>query len=231
LQEFLEEFEELAKRCRLTTREKAKVVVKYVDRETRKFWTRLEGYGDDYARLKKKIMGAYSKNFLEDELTMAELIKLVKKSAKGTIEDEEDLGTYYRKFRDIAADLVEEEIVNKRQHDKYFWKGLPCELCYAICDHLEARDPDFECNQVPKVEMAMKAGYFVLRKAAARRRWGGMSKKGKKGWREKSSDEESSEDEKSEDEVIGVETESESDSEEDERKMKRSGKKEEEEAR
>jgi len=230
LQEFLEEFEELAKRCRLTTREKAKVVVKYVDRETRKFWTRLEGYGDNYARLKKKIMGAYSKN-LEDELTMAELIKLIKKSAKGTIEDEEDLGTYYRKFRNIAADLVEEEIINKRQHDKYFWKGLPCELCYAICDHLEARDPDFECNQVPKVEIAMKAGYFVLRKAAARRRWGGMSKKGKKGWREKPSDEESSEDEKSEDEVIGVETETESDSEEDERKMKRSGKKEEEEAR
>jgi len=37
LQEFLEEFEELAKRCRLTTRDKAKIVVKYVDRETRRF--------------------------------------------------------------------------------------------------------------------------------------------------------------------------------------------------
>jgi len=37
LQEFLEEFKKLAKRCRLTTREKAKMVVKYVDRETRKF--------------------------------------------------------------------------------------------------------------------------------------------------------------------------------------------------
>jgi len=37
LQEFLEKFKELAKRCRLTTREKAKIVVKYVNRETRKF--------------------------------------------------------------------------------------------------------------------------------------------------------------------------------------------------
>jgi len=37
LQEFLEKFKELAKRCRLTTREKAKVVVKYVDKEIRKF--------------------------------------------------------------------------------------------------------------------------------------------------------------------------------------------------
>jgi len=135
-------------------------------------------------------MGAYLKNLLEDELTMAELIKLVKKSAKGTIEDEEDLSTYYRKFRNIAADLVEEEIINKRQHNKYFWKGLPHKLHYTICDRLEAQDPDFECNQVPKVETVMKVEYFVLRKAAARRKWGGMSKKKKKGWREESSDEE-----------------------------------------
>jgi len=54
-------------------------------------------------------MKTYSKNFLEDELTMAELIKLVKKSAKGTIEDGEDLITYYRKFRNIVANLVKEK--------------------------------------------------------------------------------------------------------------------------
>jgi len=170
--------------------------------------------------LKKKIIGAYSKNFSEDKPIIAELIKLVKKSAKGTIEDKEDLGTYYRKFRNIAADLVEEEIINKRQHDKYFWKRLSCELCYAIYNHLKAQDSDFECDQVPKVEMVMKAGYFVLRKAAARRRWSRISKKGKKGWREelsneKSSDEESSdkdlsEDERLEDKMIGAEAGSDS---------------------
>jgi len=115
LQEFLEEFEELAKRCRLRMREKTKIVVKYIDREMRRFWTSSEGYGDDYAKLKKKIMGAYSKNFLEDKPAITELIKLVKKSAKGTVEDKEDLDMYYRKFRNIAADLVEEEIINKRQ--------------------------------------------------------------------------------------------------------------------
>jgi len=73
---------------------------------------------------------------------MADLVKLVKKSAKGTIEDEEDLDTYHKKFRNTAADLVEEEIINQRQYNKYFWKGLPRELRYAISDHLEAQDPD-----------------------------------------------------------------------------------------
>ena len=37
LKEFLEEFEELAKRHRLTTKEKIKMVVKYVDKEMKKF--------------------------------------------------------------------------------------------------------------------------------------------------------------------------------------------------
>ena len=37
LKEFLEEFEELVERCRLMEREKTKIVVKYVDKETKKF--------------------------------------------------------------------------------------------------------------------------------------------------------------------------------------------------
>jgi len=96
LKEFLEEFEELAERHGLTTKEKTKMVVKYVDKETKKFWKRLEEYGDDYVMLKRKIMGAYSKTLLEDKLTVAELVKLVKKSSKESIEEEEDLDTYYR---------------------------------------------------------------------------------------------------------------------------------------
>ena len=123
-------------------------------------------------------MGAYSKTLLEDKPTVAELVKLIKKSAKGSIADEEDLDTYYRKFWIVAVDLVEADIINKKQHDKYFWKGLPRELRYAISDRLEARDADFESDQVPEVEKAMEAGRFVLRKAAARKGWGRMSKKG-----------------------------------------------------
>jgi len=97
LKEFLEEFEELAERHGLTTKEKAKIVVKYVNKETKKFWKRLEDFGDNYMILKRKIMGTYSKTLLEDKLTVAKLVKLVKKSAKESIADEEDLDIYYRK--------------------------------------------------------------------------------------------------------------------------------------
>jgi len=88
--------------------------------------------------LKRKIMGAYSKTLLEDKPTVAKLVKLVKKSAKGSIEDEEDLDIYYRKFWIITADLVEVDVINKKQHDEYFWKRLPQELQYTINDCLEA---------------------------------------------------------------------------------------------
>jgi len=114
LKEFLEEFEELAKRYRLTTKEKTKMIVKYVDKETKKFWKRLEGYEDDYGKLKRKIIGAYSKTLLEDKPTVAELVKLVKKSAKENITDKENLNMYYRRFWIIAADLVEADIINKK---------------------------------------------------------------------------------------------------------------------
>jgi len=114
LKKFLEEFKELAERHGLTTKEKVKIVVKYVDKETKKFWKRLEGFGDDYIILKRKIMGAYSKTLLEDKLTVTKLVKLVKKSAKGSIADEEDLDMYYRKFWIVAADLVEADIINKK---------------------------------------------------------------------------------------------------------------------
>ena len=40
-------------------------------------------------------MGAYTKILLEDKPTVAQLVKLVKKSAKGVVEDEEDLDAYY----------------------------------------------------------------------------------------------------------------------------------------
>jgi len=87
------------------------------------------------------------KTLLEDKTTVAKLVELVKRSEKGRVADEEDLDIYYRKFWIIAADLVEADVINKKQHDKYFWKGLPWELQYAISDHFEAQDTNFESDQ------------------------------------------------------------------------------------
>jgi len=59
--------------------------------------------------------------------------------------------------------------LTKKQHNKYFWKGLLCNLRYAISNHLEARDADFESDQIPGLERAMEAGQFV--KESSYKRW------------------------------------------------------------
>ena len=122
----------MAKKCRLIEKEKAKIVVKYVNKKTKKFWKRLKKYGEDYVILKRKIIGAYSKTLLEDKLMMAQLVKLIKRSAKKVIENKENLDIYYQEFWIIAADLVKVKIINKKQYDKYFWKKLFQELFYVI---------------------------------------------------------------------------------------------------
>ena len=53
---------------------------------------------------------------------------------------------YYRKFWIVVADIVEVDVIEKKQHNEYFWKGLPRELWYVISDCLEVRDADFESN-------------------------------------------------------------------------------------
>ena len=147
-------------------------------------------------------------------MTVAELVKLVKRSAKGRIVDEEDLDTYYRKFWIIVADLVEADVINKKQHNKYFWKGLSLKLWYAISDCLEVQDANFESDQVPEAKKAIETGYFVLRKVATREGWSRISRKGKRERRGDLSDNES------EEEVIRVETGLDSDSEKDKRRKK-----------
>ena len=71
MKEFLEKFKELAERYSLITKERTKIMVKYMDKEMKKFWKRLEGYGNNYATLKRKIVGAYLKTLLENKLIVA----------------------------------------------------------------------------------------------------------------------------------------------------------------
>ncbi|KXN91863.1 hypothetical protein AN958_11543 [Leucoagaricus sp. SymC.cos] len=201
LKEFLEKFEELAKSCCLIEKEKAKVVVKYVDKEMKAYWKRMEGYDKEWGKLKDVILDGYLTLSLDSgKPTVAQLVKIMKSYKKGKIEDEEELDTYCHKFWIIVSDLVEAKVIDEKWRDEYFWKGLPRKLL-ASCN------ASFESEDVPSMKDAIKAGGFVLRRAVAR---GGMKRLKEKKRVMESSDEESSEDD--------MESSGES---EDERKMKK----------
>ncbi|KXN82049.1 hypothetical protein AN958_03267 [Leucoagaricus sp. SymC.cos] len=198
LKELLEEFEELAKSCSLTEKEKAKVVVKYIDKETNTYWKRMEGYDKEWEKLKNAILDGYLISSLDGRKpTVAQLVKILKSYKKGKIEDKEELDTYHHKFWIVMSDLVEAKVIDKKWRDKYFWKSLPLASCNA----------SFESEDVLSMKDAIKAGGFVLRRAVAR---GDMKRLKEKKRVMELSDEESSEDD--------IESSEES---EDERKMKK----------
>ncbi|KAF8812751.1 hypothetical protein BYT27DRAFT_7207581 [Phlegmacium glaucopus] len=59
LGDFLGEFEDLARQCKLTKQEMSRILGKYVDQAMRTFWKELEGYGKDYRILKEAIWEAH----------------------------------------------------------------------------------------------------------------------------------------------------------------------------
>ncbi|KAF9440551.1 hypothetical protein P691DRAFT_793249 [Macrolepiota fuliginosa MF-IS2] len=187
LRDFLEEFEEHAVACGLDTKEKSKVVVRYTDVKTKRFWKSLEGYD------------------LGERFTANHLVKLITKLVDSDIYNENDLNAYYCDFWPIASYLVDTKKINNNDCNCYFWKGLPLEAQKAIQNHLENEDSTFDCAQVLSIEKAMKVGQFMFSKEAVddddedpimeivSRRWkkGG---KGRKEWVEDVSEEEQVED-------------------------------------
>ncbi|KAF8815580.1 hypothetical protein BYT27DRAFT_7053861, partial [Phlegmacium glaucopus] len=167
LKDFFQEFEEHAKACGLDEKEKARVVVRYTDGATKRFWRSLEGYEESYEVLKERILDSYSKMQLGDKFTTNGLIKLITKSANGTVDDETDLNTYYRQFWPIASHLVKNKKINIDDRDCYFWQGIPSDTRRGIRNRLETKDHTFDHSQVPTITQAMEAGQFVLTREAA----------------------------------------------------------------
>ena len=81
LKDFFQEFEEHALACGLIDEEKARVVVRYTDNAMRRFWKSLEGFEEDYKKLKDNILNSYSKTQLGERFSVSELAKFIEKSA------------------------------------------------------------------------------------------------------------------------------------------------------
>ncbi|THU86905.1 hypothetical protein K435DRAFT_618291, partial [Dendrothele bispora CBS 962.96] len=106
LKEFFEDFEELVKGCELSEEEKVRGVVKYAEKEVRKFWKTLKGYEEKkWIELKQQIMDAYPGSGKGHRYTVAYLSKLVSWQSKQRITSESHLLTYYHKFRPVAQAL------------------------------------------------------------------------------------------------------------------------------
>ncbi|KAG2055737.1 hypothetical protein BDR06DRAFT_1044422 [Suillus hirtellus] len=126
LLEFLELFEDLAASCRLTDVDKCKMIVRYVNLETKRFWVTLTGYeSKDFGVFKTNIIGQYPGAAKGVRYTIHDLKHVILNTAESDVSMETELVQYYRQFCPIAVWLVANSKISERERDRYFWQGLP----------------------------------------------------------------------------------------------------------
>ncbi|KAJ3737839.1 hypothetical protein DFJ43DRAFT_978461, partial [Lentinula guzmanii] len=106
LKDFIEEFEDCANVQELTDEEKVKMVIKYTDRETMRYWKTLDAYArKNWGALKKDLLEAYPGAEKGHRFSVLGLRKLAQRQARKRIASENDLVKYYQQFQVMSTAL------------------------------------------------------------------------------------------------------------------------------
>ncbi|KAG2063733.1 hypothetical protein BDR04DRAFT_963906, partial [Suillus decipiens] len=115
LLEFFEVFEDLASTYGLTSADKCKSLVQYVDRQTKRFWITLTGFESrGYGTFKRSILGQYPCASKGQRYTIRELECIVVNQADSDINTEKELMHYYSQFRAVTVWLVSNNKISGR---------------------------------------------------------------------------------------------------------------------
>ncbi|KAG2338996.1 hypothetical protein BDR05DRAFT_1040499, partial [Suillus weaverae] len=100
----------------LSEADKCKMIVRYVNRETKRFWLTLTGYeSQDYALFKASILAQYSGADKGQRYSIRDLERIVISYADNDISTETELLQYYRQFRPVAHWLVANSKISARE--------------------------------------------------------------------------------------------------------------------
>lgn len=164
LLEFLEQFEDLALSCGLTSREKCRAIAQYIDITTKHFLTSLPGYtNEDYDTLKKQILEYYPGASKGVKYTFKDLERIVAKYAESEITTETTLLTYHHEFRPVVVWLENNDKISEQECNKWFWYGIPPHACRAIARRLEIQDPvKYSCTKPSQLDQVLAAGHIIF---------------------------------------------------------------------
>lgn len=108
IEEFLQEYEELADNYRLTHRQKVETVVRYIDPSQRDLWKSLDGFiNRDWHDLCRDLREEYIDPTPQGRYSKQKLIDLTNKTARLRMEDEGDVLKYYRDFNRLSRPLLD----------------------------------------------------------------------------------------------------------------------------
>jgi len=143
IEDFLQEYEELADSCGLTDRQKVETIIRYIDPSQRDLWKSLEGYGlCDWHELGHDLHQEYIDPTPQGQYSKQKLVNLTNRTSGLRMEDEGDVIKYYRSFNLLSKPLLDAERITTGEHNAIFLLEFHPDDHKALREQLIAKKPD-----------------------------------------------------------------------------------------
>jgi len=143
IEDFLEEYEELADNCGLSNLQKVETVIRYVDHSQCHIWQSFPGYiNHNWDDFRDDLCEEYISPSTENQFSRQKLAEFANKYARRCMNDETDVINYQCQFNNLAKVLVKSGRVTKRERNTTFWCGFHPDDQKALHERLIAKHPD-----------------------------------------------------------------------------------------
>jgi len=165
IEDFLDEYEELADKCGLTGPQKVETVIRYIDRSQRHIWQALPGYTDrNWDNFCNELCKEYINPTTEGQFSKQKLLDFANKYTRKCMSDKTDVINYQRKFNSLSKTLLKSGRITKGEYNAIFWHRFHPEDQQELHKCLIAKHPDkpkgqaFSIKEVLKIARAVFSG-------------------------------------------------------------------------
>ena len=115
-EDFIKEYEDLARGCRLTDQEKCETLLRYIASSHRDLCRSLDEYSNsDLTGFRQALSHIYESPSMEGKYSQQKLSDFVKLASKTRKKEEEDVRQYYRKFLILSKPLLDSHELTKQE--------------------------------------------------------------------------------------------------------------------
>ena len=125
VEEFIQEFEEIADGHRLTNQQKVETIIRYIDTSQHHIWKSLQGYlNRNWHNFCNELRNEYVNPTTQGQFSKQRLVNYTDKSAQVPMKDEADVIDYHCNFNSLSKLLLDEGRITTGKHNTIFWRGF-----------------------------------------------------------------------------------------------------------
>ncbi|KAF8262850.1 hypothetical protein EI94DRAFT_1808196 [Lactarius quietus] len=163
LDDFLQEYEELANLHALTAQQKLETVLRYVPTKLQDLWQFLDGYANhDWTVFRRSLEHVYRTTSTEAKYSKARLFQFVVHRSRYQMLSEEDVHRYYREFLVYCQPLITTNAITTEDKDSAFWNGFHIDDRKELSARLFAKLPNQRSNKPFDMEEVYETATFVF---------------------------------------------------------------------